>query len=125
MGYIPKTSSPEVTTNALRFVLSGGVYIPPQVLASTPGDTLDDQGPVLARRPKESGSSLGLTDRQVEVLRLMARGRSNKDIAAELDISAGTVKMHVSRIFRVLNVGNRTEAAAKLAEFEGRNRDVN
>ncbi len=122
MGYIPKTSSPETTTNALRFILSGGVYVPPHILH------LSDTSPDLPRErergnwPKEVGvekgaGPLGLTARQVEVLRLMAEGKSNKDIAADLDISPGTVKMHVSRVFKVLKVENRTQAASKLAEL--------
>ena len=117
MGYIPKTSSPDVTTNALRLVLSGGVYIPPQVLR---GGSDVAPGP-LAEAGSAGGrggaDDLGLTDRQIEVLRLMARGRSNKDIATELCISTGTVKMHVSRIFKALSVTNRTEAAAQLTRL--------
>lgn len=123
MGYIPKTSSPEVTTNALRFILAGGVYIPPHVLHLTdtrpePSSGRDAGGTPEQLEKAEGGSPFGLTERQLEVLRLMAQGRSNKDIAADLNISPGTVKMHVSRIFKVLNVENRTQAASKLAELK-------
>jgi len=123
MGYIPKTSSPETTTNALKFILAGGVYVPPHVLHL--GDSRRDipterdrmAGLGEADAEKASGT-LGLTARQLEVLRLMAEGKSNKDIAAELYISPGTVKMHVSRLFKVLKVENRTQAASKLAEID-------
>ena len=117
VGYIPKTSSPEVTTNAIRFILSGGVYIPPEVLVggNSESGAADAGEPIPA--PPSDAQSLGLTGRQLEVLSLLALGRSNRDIGAELGISAGTVKMHVSRIFKVLDVSNRTEAAARLAEL--------
>jgi DNA-binding NarL/FixJ family response regulator len=52
----------------------------------------------------------GLTERQVAVLRLLARGRANKEIARELGITEGTVKVHLLSVFRVLGVRNRTEA---------------
>ncbi len=132
MGYIPKTSSPETTTNALKFILAGGVYVPPHILH------LSDTRPTLPAERDRGGwqetpggekasDALGLTARQVEVLRLMAEGKSNKDIAADLDISPGTVKMHVSRIFKVLKVENRTQAASRLteltAELAGKDKD--
>jgi DNA-binding NarL/FixJ family response regulator len=53
-----------------------------------------------------------LTDREMEVLRLLAQGRSNKDIAAALVISERTVKFHVSSIMGKLGAGNRTEAVS-------------
>ena len=54
----------------------------------------------------------GLTAREIEVLRLVAAGRSNRDIAAELFISAKTASVHVSNILAKLNATSRTEAAA-------------
>ena len=54
----------------------------------------------------------GLTDRELEVLRLVAAGRSNRDIAADLFISAKTASVHVSNILAKLGAANRTEAAA-------------
>jgi DNA-binding NarL/FixJ family response regulator len=59
----------------------------------------------------------GLTPRQVEVLRCVIRGKSNKAIARELEVSEGTVKAHLSAVFLALGAHNRTEAvfaAAKL-----------
>jgi DNA-binding NarL/FixJ family response regulator len=52
-----------------------------------------------------------LTERQRDVLRLLAAGMSNKQICRELDLGEGTIKVHIAAIFRALNVGNRTEAA--------------
>lgn len=56
---------------------------------------------------------LGVTRRQKEVLDLLASGKPNKQIAAALGLTPGTVKMHTSRIFKLLGVSNRTEAVAK------------
>jgi DNA-binding NarL/FixJ family response regulator len=53
-----------------------------------------------------------LTDRQIEVLKRVSEGQSNKTIARDLDLSEKTVKAHVTAIFRALNVINRTQAAA-------------
>ena len=58
-------------------------------------------------RPQGPGK---LTERQREVLRLLADGMGNKDICHRLDLSEGTVKVHIAAIFRALNVRNRTEA---------------
>lgn len=118
VGYIPKTSSPDVMMSAIKLVLSGGVYVPPHVLGlSAPIDeTIEDQ---LAAENNELLPNKGyskLTQRQQEVLDLMALGKSNKEIADALGLTTGTVKMHSSRIFKSLNVQNRTEAVAKFAK---------
>ena len=55
-------------------------------------------------------SSLGITEREREVLQLLASGRSNKEIAARLELSPNTVKTHVARLFEKLRVARRTEA---------------
>lgn len=100
-GYIPKSSSAPVMISAIRLVLAGGVYVPPQMMTgarSTPRVQLPD-------------TAMHLTGRQLDVLRLLAQGRSNKLICRELDMSEGTLKTHINAIYRVLNVINRTEAA--------------
>ena len=61
---------------------------------------------------------LGVTTRQKEVLDLLSSGKPNKEIAAILGLTPGTVKMHTSRIFKLLNVSNRTEAVAKYTEMK-------
>lgn len=66
-----------------------------------------------AADPAERASRrLGLTARELEVLRMVAAGRNNHEIAAELFISAKTASVHVSHILAKLGLGNRTEAAA-------------
>ena len=120
-GYIPKTSSPDVTMNAIRLVLSGGIYVPPNALQL--GGRGDDAAASLRDGlEQENGPSprkaAGLTSRQVEILDLIAEGKSNKAIAADLELAPGTIKMHLSRIYKVLNVKSRTEAMAKFAKLK-------
>jgi DNA-binding NarL/FixJ family response regulator len=95
-GFIPKGFPPPAVAAAIRLVAEGGTYIP--------------HGPL--EQPFEQGSPtvLGLTEREYDVLRQLARGLANKDIARELDIAESTVKQHVSGIFRALGVSSRVEA---------------
>jgi DNA-binding NarL/FixJ family response regulator len=121
MGYIPKTSSPDVMMSAIKLVLSGGVYVPPHVLGASSSN--DDSIQERAYAAESFGNSLEqgyaqLTPRQLEVLDLMALGKPNRDIANDLGLNVGTVKMHSSRIFKTLNVQNRTEAVAMYAQFK-------
>ena len=66
-----------------------------------------------ATDPSFPKSGVSLTSRQIDVLRLLCEGRSNKEIGRMLGVSQKTVKVHVTAIFRALNVVNRTQAAAK------------
>lgn len=112
-GFIPKTSTPGVMIGALRLVLAGGVYLPPQVLRA-------DAAPAIAagRAPVASAGVLeSLTPRQVDALMLAIRGKSNKAIARDLCVSEGTVKQHLSAAFRVLGVDNRTQAVFAAARL--------
>ncbi|MGE3875117.1 MAG: response regulator [Parvibaculaceae bacterium] len=123
MGYIPKTSSPDVTMNAIRLVLSGGIYVPPDALQLGSGLSSDSQLNEEFGLPAATASSRGahgLTPRQEDVMQLMSEGRSNKEIAAELDLTAGTVKMHLSRIYKVLGAKSRTEAIAKYSKVRSK-----
>lgn len=115
-GYIPKSSTPEVTMSAIRLVLSGGIYVPLSAIRSTGGD---DGGPAPAdlTEAKPAATKPGLTKRQCEVLDLIVLGKSNQAISEALGLTPGTVKAHLCRIFKVLNVKNRTEAARKYASL--------
>jgi DNA-binding NarL/FixJ family response regulator len=114
LGFIPKTDSREVLLSALRLVLAGGIYIPPNVLLRSPVTVAAPAQPAVSgRRP--SPSELGLTDRQLEVLALMMQGKSNKLICRALDLAEPTVKNHVSAILKALQVSNRTEAVLAVA----------
>jgi DNA-binding NarL/FixJ family response regulator len=113
MGFIPKTDSREVLLGALRLILAGGTYIPPEVLARGPAEAAAPGKPAPQKRP--SPAELGLTERQVEVLALMMQGKSNKLICRALDLAEPTVKNHVSAILKALEVTNRTEAVLAVA----------
>ena len=117
MGYIPKSSSPQVLVQALKLVLSGGVYLPPHLLGvahSVPDAWSESRESV---EPAPTGPLGRLTPRQRQVLSLLAEGKSNKEIASELGLAAGTVKIHVSSIFKALNVNNRTLAVIAANEM--------
>ena len=106
-GFIPKSSTPAVMLSAIQLVLSGGTYIPPQLLSSASVSANAPAGSTIRERAQTQ-----LTDRQMQVLRLLAAGQPNKAICSELNIEEGTVKAHIATVFRVLDVANRTEAAS-------------
>jgi DNA-binding NarL/FixJ family response regulator len=105
-GFIPKTTSADVTLSALRLVLSGGTYLPAQLMQQT-------SSPINLLTNKEL-----LTPRQIEVLRLLQKGEQNKNIAYQLDLSPSTVKVHIRRIFTTLGARNRTEAVNIAIEMD-------
>lgn len=113
MGFIPKSSTPELLIHALDLVLAQGVYLPQAVLEGPPsGGESRRQASDVSRAPP-----LGLTKRQMEVLRGVISGKSNKAIAQDLNLSDATVKAHLTLTFRTMGVSSRTEAiyaAAKL-----------
>jgi len=122
LGFISKTSSRDVLLGALRLVLAGGVYIPPEILGSAapstpPAAAAASAGQQPASAPRPSPADLGLTERQVDVLALMMQGKSNKLICRALDLAEPTVKNHVSAILKALQVSNRTEAVLAVAAF--------
>ena len=106
MGFIPKTANTRVLLEALRLVLSGGVYLP-----SESGRANGGIRPRAVTRPDQ----LGLTLRQADVLKLLVQGKPNKLICRDLRLSEGTVKVHVSAILRALNVRTRTQVVIELA----------
>ena len=68
-------------------------------------------------RNDQARSTLGISDRELEVLELLAAGRSNKEIARQLDVSPNTVKTHVARLLEKLEAKRRTEAILKAREL--------
>lgn len=105
-GFISKRSPTRVLTEALRLVLVGGTYVPPQALRAitTPNP------PAPAAPTSTPIKSLGLTPRQVDVLTLLVQGKPNKLICRTLNLAEGTVKTHTAAIYRALGVMNRTQA---------------
>jgi DNA-binding NarL/FixJ family response regulator len=106
-GFIPKSSTPAVMLSAVQLVLAGGTYIPPQFLSNATAASAPPAPATIRERAQTQ-----LTERQRQVLRLLAEGKPNKVICRELSIEEGTVKAHIATIFRVLDVTNRTEAAS-------------
>lgn len=113
-GYIPKTSSREVIISAVNLVLSGGVYIPAELLRESNQSELDILRSVekLSENGDPNKNAKILSPRQIDVLKLIASGKSNKQIAFELGLTEGTVKLHVTAILRLLGVYNRTGAVS-------------
>ena len=100
-GFATKASPAEEIHKAIKKVMAGGVYVPPRALVQD--------------LPVEAGNTLEqvktqLTERQLEVLILMADGLSNKQIARHYDLSYNTVKVHVSAILHTLGLDNRIHA---------------
>ena len=103
LGFIPKSSSPEVILNALRLVLAGGTYLPREIMAAP-------AAPRAAAAAAPAPQGLDLTPRQMDVLRLVISGKPNKVICRELDLAEGTVKTHIAAVFRALGVSSRVQA---------------
>lgn len=106
MGYIPKSATSQVMLGAIRLVLSGGIYLPPLLLSQWQSREASPSTP----QREVAADYEGLTARQLDVLRLLAVGKSNKEIARDLGMAEGTVKIHITAIFRALGVVNRTQA---------------
>ena len=108
-GYIPKSAKADVIINALRLVISGGIYIPPEILSG--GLSAPPQARyAAAENALASPQAAGLTERQIQVLALIMQGKNNKTICRLLDLAEPTVKNHVTAILRALDVSSRTEA---------------
>jgi DNA-binding NarL/FixJ family response regulator len=107
VGYIPKTSKPDVMIAALKVVAAGGTYVPPEALE----DDAEEAQPAWRR----GVAALDLTYRQKQVLRLILKGYNNERIASELSIAPNTVKQHAHAIFSVLGVSTRAEAVIAAA----------
>lgn len=99
-GYIPKRSDVKVFDNALKLILDGGTYVPPVLISNPPINNLST---------KSTGLKT-LTNRQSQVLDLIAQGKSNKQIAYDMGVSESTVKLHINALLRSLHVSNRTQA---------------
>lgn len=126
-GYIPKTSSNSLIISAINLVLAGGVYIPHELLYNnkltqqteenkkqeyfSPLKTLKNLS-----ESSPNSSNKGLTERQIDIVKCIAEGLSNKQIAYKLNLKEGTVKVHITVIFKILNVKNRTSAIIEAAK---------
>ena len=108
MGYLLKDVSIEEVSEAIRKVSKGEAIIQPVIATKV----LKEFAMLDKRKIKEGDKFYNdLTEREKEILRLIALGGANKEIAQKLGISEKTVKNHISNIFQVLHVNNRTQAA--------------
>jgi DNA-binding NarL/FixJ family response regulator len=118
LGFIPKSGQRDVMLSALRLVFSGGIYIPPEILAR---EDPPQPKPALTRLGAETArvtpADLGLTGRQLDVLALLMQGKSNKAICRVLNLAEPTVKNHVTAVLKALKVTNRTEAVIAVGEL--------
>jgi DNA-binding NarL/FixJ family response regulator len=108
-GFIPKTTDVETMRAALRLVLEGGTWTPPDVDLKSPADK--DTADTVRRLSS-------LTPQQVRVLMMLSEGLLNKQIAYELSVSEATVKAHVSAILQKLGVESRTQAVIAASKIE-------
>lgn len=112
-GFIPKAYSGEALLGAVREVLAGNLFRP----NAQSGACLDDAVPLVSPRMQVSSAEIGLTERQAQVLSLMVKGLSNRDIGVQLGLSEGTVKIHATAVFKALGVSSRTQALVAVARY--------
>lgn len=114
VGVIAKTAQAGVLLDALRFVLAGGVYLPPAMLDRRATERPGSTGWTPAAQQPEA---LGFSPRQCDVLRLLIDGKPNKLISRDLEMSESTVKTHLAAIFRKLDANSRTQAVLAVARL--------
>jgi DNA-binding NarL/FixJ family response regulator len=110
-GFAPKTSNSAIISAAIALILAGGRYLPTR-LADIAVSRIAS-GTYQPVRDDVAMISQALTVRQMEVLRLMSQGKSNKEIARDLTLAPSTVKSHLSQIMIALGANNRTDASIK------------
>ncbi|WP_437202230.1 response regulator [Planctomicrobium sp. SH664] len=114
-GYLLKDTSPQKLMEAIRAAARGESVLQPSIAAKV----IAEFSRLSKLRPRTPSQSLldRLSERELDVLRHVSRGRSNKEIAAELNIGEGTVKNHVTNVLSKLEVQDRLQAALKAREL--------
>lgn len=105
VGFFPKSLAAETMVNAVRFILAGEKYFPFDLVST-------------GTNGSEASNHMGLSTREMQTLRRLCEGKSNKEIARDLDLQEVTIKLHVKNILSKLGVKNRTQAALR-ARDEG------
>ncbi len=108
-GFVSKASSSDVLREAVHCVLEGGLHFPDEVEPARP----------VRRSSLSIADRFGLTAAQTRVAELLGQGKTNREIADLLGLSEGTVKVHMSAIFRAMNVKNRTQALLLISRKSG------
>lgn len=123
-GFVSKSQPDDEIIAAIKDILSGRIYVP-VMLSQVDGPSIST-GAIRNNYPASPWTVRSidperqrLTPRQREILPLLAKGMSNKEIARALNIAEGTTKIHASGLLRVLGVRNRTEAAAAARDYIG------
>jgi DNA-binding NarL/FixJ family response regulator len=112
-GILPMDMKLDIWLSIVRLLLRGGEYFPPQLFkGKTVGKKVNSPGDGKGFNEPPSDGWSDLTEREVQILEMVARGLQNKVIAAALKLSENTVKIHLHNIIRKLGAHNRTEAAA-------------
>ncbi len=111
-GFLPKSSSADIMEQAIKLVMAGGRYIPDSALDITLEDYVCSKN-----KSHDSLNIPGLTKRQNDVALLLTKGKANKEIGRDLDISEATVRTHMTAIFKILEVNNRTQAVLAINQF--------
>ena len=137
MGFVPKRTSNEVLAQALRLVMSGGIYVPPMSLGSEAAAPSPAVPPVNEKLQQVHAlasaagyqtttglEGLQLTPRQTDVLALLLQGKPNKIIARELGVSVETIKDHVAAVLKALGVSSRTQAVLAVGQMVQRQPNV-
>jgi len=121
-GYIPKSLTSSEMLDALKQILDGEIFVPD--LSATSGTfqirQITPSGPLLVDQEKNEAAAeirARMTPRQLDVLKLMCEGMSNKVIAHNLGMAEGTVKIHVTAILKEMSATNRTQAVIMAKEF--------
>ncbi|MCA9839868.1 MAG: response regulator transcription factor [Trueperaceae bacterium] len=110
-GYLMKDIPPGDLARAIKLAHAGVFQLAPDVAGKLIGSLQDIQP-----KPKPEEKTLDLTPRELEVLKLVAKGATNKEIARQFEVSEGTIKNHVSNILMRLELRDRTQAAVYAVE---------
>lgn len=114
-GYIPKDDGVSELTMALRKMIAGSIYVPPCVACLRSAE----EGAPAPAQSQEAEAPQALTARQSDVLDLVMQGKSNKEIARDLQLAEGTIKVHMAAMFRNLGVSSRSGLASAGAKLLG------
>lgn len=107
-GFLPKSLNREAFLSAVRLILAGEIYVPSELLFSA-------ADPAASRPHLGVNGAACLTASESQILTLVARGFTNKEIARDLGLEEGSIKVYLSRVFKKIGVRNRTEAALYVA----------
>ena len=115
-GYIIKSSSPDEIKIAIKTILQGNTYLPPNVsLEELKDPSVNDDAAKKVR---------SLTPSQLRILIEVGKGKLNKQIAYDLDITEATVKAHITSVFKKLHINNRTQAVLFSQEHQAKIQDL-